>query len=256
MSNWVKLSRRLGTSAIAAKPDYLAVWVHLLISAAYKEGEILVGRQIVRLNPGQLVFGRHKFSEKTGVSENIVRSALKVLENLQQITIKSESKFSVITITNWSKYQGESPTDNQQSTSNAPATHHNKEVQEIQELQEEDQKHLSTYVDGQVAANPKAKRVKDQTPYAEILACYQRVCAGKFLGAEVLNAKRKANIKRAYGLTVRGEQPFKDRGIEFWEKYFTRCTTNKHWCGENDRGWKADLEFVTREANVLKVLGV
>jgi hypothetical protein len=118
----------------------------------------------------------------------------------------------------------------------------------------EDQEHLSTYVDGQGLGKP--KRVRDETPYAEILACYQRVCTGKFLGAEVLNAKRKANIKRAYDLTVRDEQPFKDRGIEFWEKYFTRCTTNKHWCGENDRGWKADLEFVTRESSVLKVLGV
>lgn len=250
MSSWVKLSRKLATSAIASKPEYLAVWVHLLLSASYKEGEILVGRQVVRLMPGQLVFGRHKFSEKTGVSENIVRSALKVLENLQQITIKSESKYSVITITKWSLYQGESPADNQQRTSNAPATHHNKEVLEIQE---EDQKHLSSGDDG---AGKKRTRKKDPTPYAEILACYQRVCGGKFLGAEVLNAKRKTNIKRAYDLTVRGEQPFKDRGIEFWEKYFTRCTTNKHWCGENDRGWKADLEFVTREANVLKVLGV
>jgi len=68
----VKLSRKLATSAIAAKPEYLAVWVHLLMAASYKEGEILVGRQVVRLLPGQLIFGRHKFSEKTGVSEGIV----------------------------------------------------------------------------------------------------------------------------------------------------------------------------------------
>lgn len=140
MSNWVKLSRKLLTSAIAAKPEYLAVWIHLLLSASYKEGEILVGRQVVRLLPGQLVFGRHKFSEKTGVSESIVRSALKVLENLQQITIKSESKFSIITVTKWSFYQEESPANNQQLTSKRPAVDHNKE---IQELQEEDQKLLA-----------------------------------------------------------------------------------------------------------------
>lgn len=117
-----------------------------------------------------------------------------------------------------------------------------------------DQKPMSTYVDGQ--PQEKKKRVRDETPYQEILECYQAVCAGKFLGAEVLNDKRKRNIKRAYELNIRGQQPFKDRGIEFWEKYFTRCTTNRHWCGENDRDWKADLEFVTREENVLKVLQV
>lgn len=117
-----------------------------------------------------------------------------------------------------------------------------------------DQKHLSSSLDGE--GKSKVKRVIDQTPYQEILDCYMEVCGGKFLGAEVLNAKRKKNIKRTYDLIIRGEQPFKDRGIEFWRKYFNRCTTSKHWCGENDRGWKADLEFVTREENVLRVLGV
>lgn len=117
----------------------------------------------------------------------------------------------------------------------------------------EDQKHLSSSLDGEGA---RKKRHVDQTPYQEILDCYMNVCGGKFLGAEVLNAKRKKNIKRTYDLVVRGSQPFKDRGIEFWQKYFARCVTNRHWCGDNDRGWKADLEFVTREENVLKVLGV
>jgi hypothetical protein len=134
MSSWVKVSRKLLTSAIASKPEYLAVWMHLLLSASYKPGEILVGHQVVRLQAGQLVFGRVKFSQQIGVSEHTLRMALKTLETLQQITIKSHSKFSVISITNWDKYQTDSPAKHQQSTSNQPATHHNKEVQEIQEL--------------------------------------------------------------------------------------------------------------------------
>lgn len=134
MSSWVKVSRKLLTSAIASKPDYLAVWVHLLLSASYKEGEILVGRQVVRLFPGDVVFGRHKFSEKTGVSESIVRGALKALVDLQQITIRSQNKFSVISITKWAAYQVSEPSNNQQMTSTCPADDHNKEVLEIQEV--------------------------------------------------------------------------------------------------------------------------
>jgi len=137
MSSWVKVSRKLLTSAIASKPEYLAVWLHLLLSASYKPGEVLVGHQVVKLEAGQLVFGRIKFSQQIGVSEHTLRMALKTLEKLQQITIKSESKFSVISITNWAKYQTDSPANHQQPTSNQPATHHNKEVQETQEIQEE-----------------------------------------------------------------------------------------------------------------------
>lgn len=134
MSSWVKVSRKLLTSAIAAKPDYLAVWIHLLLSASYKEGEILVGRQVVRLFPGDLVFGRHKFSEKTGVSESVVRGALKALVDLQQITIRSQNKFSVISITKWAAYQLQEPANNQQMTITCPSDDHNKEVLELQEV--------------------------------------------------------------------------------------------------------------------------
>lgn len=102
----------------------------------------------------------------------------------------------------------------------------------------------------------KPSRPKDETPYQEILELYREVCGGKFLGAEVLNAERRRNIRKTYELKVRSENPFRDRGLEFWRKFFERCVTNRHWCGENDRGWKASLEFITKESNVLKVLGV
>lgn len=246
MSSWVKLSRKLATSAIASKPEYLAVWVHLLLSASYKEGEILVGRQVVRLNPGQLVFGRKKFSAKIGVSENIVRSALKVLENLQQITIKSESKFSVITITKWQHYQAEPPADNQQRTSNAPATHHNKEIQEIQE---EDQKPLSSDDDGSGTT-----RRKDETPYSGFLGTYQRVCIGRLKPAEKLNEKRRIAIRRAWNFRVRGKYPFRESG--FLERYLERLASDPFMSGNNPRGWRADIEYAFREKTMTDVIGV
>lgn len=133
MSNWVKVSRRLLTSAIGSKPEYLAVWIHLILTASYKAGEVLVGHQVVWLEPGDLVFGRLKFSAQIGVSEHTLRMALKTLEKLQQITIKSHSKYSVISITNWQKYQDGSPANHQQPTIKQPATHHNKEVKDLQE---------------------------------------------------------------------------------------------------------------------------
>lgn len=124
-------------------------------------------------------------------------------------------------------------------------------TREEKRREEIDQEHLSSKPDEGV---PAPKRKVDQTPYQEILNRYQTICSGIFLGAEVLNDKRKRNIKRTYDLKVRERYPFHD--LEFWDKYLKRCITNKHWCGENSTGWKAGLEFVTREENVLKVLGV
>jgi hypothetical protein len=247
MSSWVKLSRKLATSAIASKPEYLAVWVHLLLSASYKEGEILVGRQVVRLNPGQLVFGRHKFSEKTGVSESIVRAALKVLESLQQITIKSHSKFSVITITKWSHYQIETPADNQQVTSKRPADDHNKEIQEIQE---QDKQLLSSGDD----EGKKRIRKKDETPYELFIATYQARCAGRLKPAEKLNDKRKAAIRRAWNFKARDQLPFRQDG--FLERYLDKLMADPFKTGQNPTGWRADIEYAFREKTMTDVIGV
>lgn len=243
MSNWVKLSRKLATSAIAAKPEYLAVWVHLLMAASYKEGEILVGRQVVRLKPGQLVFGRHKFSEKTGVSEAIVRSALQVLKSLQQITIKSETKFSVITITNWSHYQESEPANDQQGTSNEPATNHNKEVQEIQE---EDLKHMSS-------AKPKdgkqAKKEKTpETPYEEILALYKKRLPSlpqiRFLD----DARKKA-------MRGRWQSHPKCQQLEFWDGFFLLVSNSDFLMGRTQKPWNGCcFDWIFNASNFKKIV--
>ena len=189
MTSWVKVSRKLLTSAISSKPDYLAVWMHLMLSASYKAGEVLVGHQIIKLEAGDLVFGRLKFSQQIGVSEHTLRMALKTLEKLQQITIKSHSKFSVISITNWQKYQVDSPADHQQPTSNPPATHHNKEVQEIQEV---DQKPPPT---------PKGKRLKADVVEFELPGWIDREAWEGF--AAMRKSIKKPMTQRAMDLAVK-----------------------------------------------------
>lgn len=189
MTSWVKVSRKLLTSAISSKPDYLAVWMHLMLSASYKAGEVLVGHQIIKLEAGDLVFGRLKFSQQIGVSEHTLRMALKTLEKLQQITIKSHSKFSVISITNWQKYQVDSPADHQQPTSNQPAIHHNKEVQEIQEV---DQKPPPT---------PKGKRLKADVVEFELPGWIDREAWEGF--AAMRKSIKKPMTQRAMDLAVK-----------------------------------------------------
>lgn len=238
MSAWVKLSRKLATSAIAAKPEYLAVWIHLLLSASYKEGEILVGRQIVRLKPGQLVFGRHKFSDKTGVSEGIVRSALKVLETLQQITIKTESKFSIITITKWSHYQDDKPANNQQVTSKQPASDHNKEIQEIQE---EDQKLLSS---DEPSDGGKVERV----PLQEILDLYHQILPS-------LPRVRLFDEARKKAIRSRWKSHPNCGSLEFWRKFFEQVSKSDFLMGRTNNPWDACcFDWIFKPANFKKIV--
>lgn len=92
----------------------------------------------------------------------------------------------------------------------------------------------------------------DKIPYSRIVAIYNEVCGGKLPQCIKVTDKRRTLIKGCWNLEVNGVHPF--RKSEFWAAYFTDCLTNKHWTGENDRGWTADIEFLTRQDKVLKVL--
>jgi phage replication O-like protein O len=94
----------------------------------------------------------------------------------------------------------------------------------------------------------KAERI----PYDRIVAIYNEVCGEKLPKCIKLTNKRRTLIKGCWNLEFNGMFPF--RKGEFWTAYFSDCLSNKHWTGENDRGWTADIEFLTRQDKVLKVL--
>jgi phage replication O-like protein O len=102
--------------------------------------------------------------------------------------------------------------------------------------------------DADQPASAKAERI----PYAKIVEIYNRVCGQNIPRCLTLNDKRKRNIRNCWNLEIEGGYPF--RKGEFWEAYFAQCLLNKHWMGQNDTGWTADIEFVTRVEKVLKVL--
>jgi hypothetical protein len=238
MSSWVKVSRKLLTSAIASKPEYLAVWMHLILSASYKPGEVLVGHQVIRLEAGQLVFGRIKFAQQIGVSEHTLRMALKSLETLQQITIKSHSKFSVITVTNWAKYQTDSPANNQQSASNQPASRHNKEVQEIQEdlLRNSAEAEQD---DESGAVGKKAPAI----PYKAIFDLY----------CEILPSLPQPTLRseaRKTAIRCRWQSDERFQTVEFWKKYFTYIKNHKFLPTMN----VASFDWFLKAANFSKVI--
>jgi phage replication O-like protein O len=94
----------------------------------------------------------------------------------------------------------------------------------------------------------KAERI----PFSKIMDLYNRVCGDKLPRCLKLNEKRKRQIRNCWNLEINGAFPF--RTGDFWEGYFNDCLTNRHWIGQNDSGWTADIEFLTRQDKVLKVL--
>ena len=114
--SWIKLYRKLLQSPIFENEKALKIWIWCLCKATHKGITQLVGQQIIELNTGQFIFGREKASEELKMTESTVYKYIKLLEKLQMISIKSNNKFSIVSIDNWEEYQGEEQQKNNKRT--------------------------------------------------------------------------------------------------------------------------------------------
>ena len=66
-----------------------------------------VGRAVVEveINPGEFVFGRKSAAKELEMPESSVRNRMQKLKNIQNVDIKEDSHYSIISIINWIPYQ-------------------------------------------------------------------------------------------------------------------------------------------------------
>lgn len=139
---------------IYSNANMLKLWIHCLLKASHAEHKLLVGNQMVVLEKGQFVTGRDSLSEefnKGAKSDEVVAARtlwrwLKNFETWEMLSIKSTTKYSVVTVFNWSSYQGgdqqvssKCPTDVQQVSTNNNVNNVNKENKKDMSNQQADQ---------------------------------------------------------------------------------------------------------------------
>ena len=124
MDGWLKLYRSILDSAVFQDAEVLKVWIWLLCNVAFEQHDTICYGKVIHLKPGQIATGRKKIAQCTDLSENKVYRALTVLKSLGNIEIKATNKYSIITVSNWDKYQDENGkrTSSEQQTNSKTAT--------------------------------------------------------------------------------------------------------------------------------------
>jgi len=115
LAGWIKLHRKLKNSLVFDNPDLLKVWIWCLLKATHDDYIQMIGLQEVELEKGQFIFGRKVAANELKMSESKTYRLIKKLENMQNLNIKANNKFSVITIENWENYQSDNNNNEQQS---------------------------------------------------------------------------------------------------------------------------------------------
>jgi len=141
VNGWVKLHRQLKQSAVFDNPKLLKVWVWVLLKASHREHQQVVGRRTVTLQPRQFIFGRYAAAGELNMPPSTVRDYMQILAEMGNVTLKPDTKYTLVSVDNWEVYQSPEEKTDTKSTANGQqmdikwtSNGHKQEVQEVQEI--------------------------------------------------------------------------------------------------------------------------
>lgn len=226
---FIKLSDDLPNWAWYGDNNTLSVYIRLLIGAVWRETEY----QNTTLQRGQIATTLPKIAKENGITERQARTILDRLKATGRVSVKTTSKFSIITLNNYDcAFENVSQSDRQMSgerqtacQSNVRPTLFNTDIQNTEEQ--------NTRGSGAVS-NVLETAVRE----------YNEICKS----LEPLTGELSYHQGR---LVV---EAFKElHGVSFAE-YFQRVEASDYLTGRTSRGYKTNFNWLIRPENVAKVI--
>lgn len=223
MEGWIKVYRQMLDNPIVCKDsDHIAVWIYLLLNATHTEYDTLFKGKRTTLQKGQLITGTISISKKLKINKDKVQRILKRFEIDKQIEQQTSNKNRLITILNWDKYQIVDKQFDKQVISKCKTT------------------------DKQVITNKNIKNIKNEKnvdKYDSVIEIYNFNCPN-LPKVQKITDKRKTAINKFLK--------------EYTEEQFIEickiANNNDFLMGKNDRGWKADFDFLMRVDKATSIL--
>ena len=108
MDGWIKIYRQITECAIWDTDEPFSqrdAWIDLLLMANHRDKEILIGRRPCIVKAGQRYTSIRKLSSRWRWGIKKTESYLKLLKKLKMITIKGDTRGTLISIVNYSDFQ-------------------------------------------------------------------------------------------------------------------------------------------------------
>ena len=116
-SGFIKIDRKIVDWRWYSDANTMRVFLHLLLIANYEDKPF----EKVIIRRGEAVISYPKLARELKLSIQQARTAIEHLKTTGEITVTSHSKFSVVTVINYDKYQTANRQNNRQSTGNQQA---------------------------------------------------------------------------------------------------------------------------------------
>jgi hypothetical protein len=212
------------------EPEALAVWVRLLMEANHSSIKKLFNGVLVEINRGQTVFGLEAFSKKSGVSIAKLRRYLDLFEKEGMIDRQKTSKYSLITITCYDKYQSEAGKEQADHNQIASKSQHYKNDKECEE---------ETHAQ---------KTPSKAIPYQKIAEMFNEYIGDDFPKIRGINTDKRKRITKKFYI-------YMERDLDKIAAYFGYFGSH---AGDFYRGkqegssWIANFDYIVKDETVEK----
>ena len=166
---YVKFYRCLLKKAWINKPEYCSLWVYCLLRANHKEREVFLDGHAKPILAGSFVTSRSRISMDTGIEPSKVERILKCFESEQQIKQQGFTKYRIISICNWSKFQDNKQEIEQQMNSKRTASEQQVNTNKNDKNVKNDKNNISASFDSFWKAYPARKGKKIGKPETQAL---------------------------------------------------------------------------------------
>lgn len=236
---YVKVWRKIEDSGLIQLPNTLALFMHLLLNATYKDRKVGTTTGVVELKRGQYISGIHKLSNTLEQTVRQIRTSIDRLVNLGVITVEATNKYSIYTIENYGLYQDIDTQNDNQTTIKRQSN--DKETTTKQEL------------------NNLNIKEKDTTP----LALLEAMGIPKDLAKDYIQIRNKAKKPTTKTAMSAIKKHAEANGMTFLEAI--QICAEKSWVGfdvswlagegkkKTDLGWRKDDNSILTKARELKI---
>lgn len=157
MKGWVSVHRQLKDNWLWKDKPFSKgqAWIDILLRVNHKPNKVPIGNKIIDVYEGQTLWSVKAMADEWGWSRKKVDNFLNTLQTESQITKKSTSKYTLISVVNWELYQTEEHQKNINGTSNEHQrnTNNNDNNENNTFSEESDEYKLSNYLYNHILKN-------------------------------------------------------------------------------------------------------
>lgn len=129
---WIKLNRQITEHWIWQNHEYAFAWIDLLLLVNHESRKVLVNNEVMTIKRGQTLTSIYKLAKKWGWTRKKTYAFIKALEQDGMIRRNSTTKYTILTIANYGKFQDVGTTKGtNKDTSTDTTTDTTKELQRV-----------------------------------------------------------------------------------------------------------------------------